>query len=227
VSLAEMLVGMVVSSIVMGAAAVMFTVAIESNTTTEVRLDTINSARVSVEAMSRSLRTAVLRSQLSDTSAPTGEAAFLSAAPAGVEFYANVNNVDGTVGPSRVSYAVTGGSLVQTTQPPEPLPAGSYEYQYCDLSVASCFRRTQLLADGVDTSAGVFTYYATDGSVILPTGTCGGGPCLGPTDLARVDAVEIRVQVRSTKHPKLGPSTYVTRVALPNNDAVIRNGGST
>lgn len=220
-SLVELSVAMLVSSVVAGAAAVMFSAALKSSTTTEARLETINTARVSVESMTRTLRTAVLPRQLDD--AGNTDAAFLRAAPSEVSFYANINNPDNLIGPSRVTYRVTGGRLSQTIQPPNPHTPDDHDYVYCDLAVASCPRSTTALADTVVTSSALFTYFDETGTPLPLSASCGGTPCLPTTGLEVIDAVEVRVVVAApARAGNIGPTTYVVRVALPNNDAIIR-----
>ncbi|MCU1673722.1 MAG: hypothetical protein JWN77_1835 [Frankiales bacterium] len=219
--LVEMLVAMFVGSLVMGAATVIFNVTLQSSRATQSRVDGINAARVATEAMSRSLRTAVLPTQL-DASG-SFDAAFLQAAPRAVFFYANINNPGNAIGPSRVSYQVIGNNLVQTIQAPLAHAANDHDYKYCDLAQTTCARSTLLLTSGVD-AGGIFTYYDRYGSVLSPSVACTVGTCLDATSLENVDAVEIRVAVSPPAGVRVGPSTYFTRVALPNHDAVIRDG---
>lgn len=225
-SIAELTVAMFISSLVAAAAAGMVNMALQSSKASETRLTSINDARVSVESMSRTLRTAVLPSQLQNNVDLT-KAAFLQASPRAVYFYANIDNPDNTVGPSRLTYTVTaGGVLVQTIQAPNtPIPVNR-DYKYCDLSLASCARQTRALASGVDATGVVFRYFDQFGTELAPTATCGGAPCLDVDDMEAVDAVEVKVVLRPPANVKIGPTTYVTRVSLPNHDAVIRKESS-
>lgn len=227
-SLAELTVSMLVSTLVAAAAAVMFDVALKSNTATEARLDAINESRVAVESMSRSLRTAVLPRQLeAGGTTATAEAAFLQADGVGVSFYANINNPGNTIGPSRVTYTISAtGDLVQTIQQPDrPLPA-SRNYTYCDPAVATCKRSTRLLASRVDARLPLFTYYDQYGLAMPYGANCAGRPCLTASELEVVDAVEVRVVVRAAPKAAVGPTSYVTRVALPNHDSIVPEGST-
>lgn len=220
-TLVEVSVAILVSGVVAAAAAVMFNAGLKSNQTTEARLDTINSARVSVESMSRTLRTAVLPRQLDD--AGNTDAAFLAAAGSEVRFYANINNPDNVIGPSRVTYRVVDGTLLQTIQPPDPHAPDDHDYTYCDPTAAGCSVSTSALAHGVTSSAPVFTYFDDAGAALPLTASCAGTPCLPLASLDVIDAVEVRVSVAApAKVTGIGPSSYVVRVALPNNDAIIR-----
>lgn len=220
-TLVELTVAMVVSGVVATATAVMFNAALKSNTSTEARLDTINTARVSVESMSRSLRTAVLPRQLDD--AGNTDAAFLRAASDEVAFYANIDNPNNIIGPSRVTYRVVDGRLEQTIQRPDPHDPDDHNYTYCDTTLSSCPHSTRTLADGVVTTTPLFTYYDEAGAEMALTSACGSKACLPSTSLDVVDAVEVRVVVGPPPRADgIGPTTYVLRVALPNNDAIIR-----
>ena len=79
VTLAELMVTISVGSLVLAASAVLFNAALRSNAITIERVDTINSGRVAMSAMTRALRTAVLPSQLDEISSAPDTAAFLKA----------------------------------------------------------------------------------------------------------------------------------------------------
>jgi prepilin-type N-terminal cleavage/methylation domain-containing protein len=191
------------------------------------RVDQINTGRTAVEAMSKSLRTAVLPSQVGAT-CPDGapetdprcvlaasEAAFLQGTATSVQFYGNLDNVNNTIGPSRVTYTVTGGTLVETIQAPDAHAPDSFAYRYCDPG-PSCPVRTRTLATGVLTASPIFTYYDASGARINRT-------TLTATDLEKVDAVDIVVTVKTASAVGAPPTTFVQRVALPNADSVFRN----
>lgn len=218
-TLAELLVGVVVAAMVVAAAGTLFAVGMRSNATSTARLTTINQARVSVEAMGRSLRTAVLPSQLDD--AGNTDTAFLQGEANAVSFYANINNLNNTVGPSRVTYTVNAArQLVQTVQPPLPNPV-SHDFKYCDPALAGCVKTVTVLAEGVDVSVPLFRYYDSTGAVISYATTCpDGNACLSGTSLGNVDAVDLTLVLR-TSGVSIGPTTYVLRVSLPNHDSVI------
>lgn len=191
------------------------------------RVDQINASRVAVEAISKSLRTAVLPSQVGAT-CPDGvpetdprcvlaasQAAFLQGTGTSVQFYGNLNNVNNTVGPSRVTYSVSGGNLVETIQPPDAHAADSFAYRYCDPG-PSCAVRTRTLATGVQTGSPIFTYYDASGTRINRA-------TLTAADLEKVDAVDIVVTVKAASTVGAPATTFVQRVSLPNADSVFRN----
>lgn len=222
-SLSELLVTMVVGSLVLGAAAVLFSSALQSSTTTQRRLDTVNSGRIAMDALTRSLRTAVLPSQLDDLT--NTDAAFLRATADSVSFYANLQNDPGPtpspddlahLGPRRVSYAVVGGSLVQSLQLPDAHAVDDHDYTYCDPQAAGC-SVTRLALSPVSTVMPLFTYYANGGTRLDLDPACG---CLSSAGLLAVDAVEVRLAVPQPAGSAAAPTTYLSRVALPNHDAL-------
>lgn len=220
-TLAELLVGTVVAAMVMAAAGTLFEVGMRSNATSTARLTTINQARVSVEAMGRSMRTAVLPSQLDD--AGNTDTAFLQGEANAVSFYANINNLNNAVGPSRVTYVVDASKrLMQTVQAPLPNPV-SHDFKYCDPTLASCAKAVTVLGEGVDLTVPLFRYYDSTGAVISYASTCpDGNACLAGTALANVDAIDLSLVLRSAG-VTIGPTTYLLRVSLPNHDSVIKN----
>lgn len=217
-TLVETLVGTIVASLVMAAAAMMVDAALRSYQASDARTTTINAGRVAVSEIGRTLRTAVLPSQLDDAS--NTDTAFLQAQSAAVSFYADIDNPKNTVGPSRVSYKVdTANQLVETLQRPLPNPVNR-NFQYCDPTVSSCAVRTTVLAQNVETTLPVFVFYDSSGAVMPYDANCSGVPCLAGPDLARVDAVDVRVVLRASTTAPIGPTTYLLRVGLPNHDSL-------
>lgn len=214
-TLPELLVGMLITSLVLGAAAVMFDTALRTNQRTIARADTVNASRISVESMSRSLRTAVVPQQSTDPSVTYP--AFTTAEAAQVVFYANINNANNLAGFSQVTYQVVAGVLTQTIQTPDtPLP-DSPPYGYTDASHS----HSTVLASGVDSSQPLFTYYDKNGNVLPLSTTCPDGKtCLSSSDLNNVDAMDVRVTVAAPAGMSIGPSTYILRVAMPNHDSI-------
>jgi prepilin-type N-terminal cleavage/methylation domain-containing protein len=220
-TLVEMLTAMVVGSIVMSAAFVMFMTAQRSNATSIARQDTVNQAKVSVEAIGRNLRTAIQPNQLED--AASTDVAFVQAGARGVAFYANIDNVDNLIGPSRVTYAVDGGNrLLQTIQRPLPHAPSDHNYEYCDPALASCVKSTRVLATGVTPAAPLFTYYDDQEAALGFDPACS---CLTAGNLGVVSSVEVKLVLTTQAAAgatAVGSTTYVLRVGLPNRDSVIR-----
>jgi type II secretory pathway pseudopilin PulG len=185
------------------------------------RLDQGQQATVGAEAMTKTMRTAVLPKQLNGTCSVCDASAFLSGGPRSVSFYANLNNlgaVDGagytTDGPSKVSYIVsTTGILTETVQRTLAHLPNDFNFSWCDPTQSSCVKTTRILARNVSTSATLFTFYdKTGGALVTPLES-------SATNLAAVDSLDISLSVRvSTAVPA---STIVTRVTLPNADTAI------
>jgi prepilin-type N-terminal cleavage/methylation domain-containing protein len=237
-SLTELMVTMFIMGMVV-AATVSLTIGFERTNAENVsRQDQIDSARTAVEAMSKSLRTAVKPAQLTSNCTSCIADAFLQGTDFSVQFYANLNNPKNSIGPSRVTYTLvtTGpkaGQIIETIQQADP-PIGTAPwpnpitgYQYCDATLgsatAACKARlsTRPVAFGAIATAGtpMLKYYDAAGHQMSPS-TSGGS--LTVPELGTVLSIEILVTVQSTNATKPNPTTYVQRVTLPNAQAVIR-----
>lgn len=224
----EMAVVMLILGIVIAATATLTIGFQRTNAENVARQDQLDSARSSVERISRMLRSAVKPSQLLYNCPGCLADAFMSAGDVSVRFYANVDNPGNTIGPSRVTYAVpvTGvdrGVLIETVQVPDPGGPLSTGYVYCDATATgaseACKSRltTRRLAEGVSTAEPIFAYYGPDGARLNT-----GGAGLSGDDLAKVLSVELVLTVESTEPTKPLPTTYIQRITLPNAQAVIR-----
>ncbi|MCV2394576.1 prepilin-type N-terminal cleavage/methylation domain-containing protein [Actinotalea sp. M2MS4P-6] len=219
-SLAELLVTMLIVSLVLSATATLTIGLLRTNAANVSRQDQVDSARVAVETMAKTLRTSVMQSQLG-ASGSTADA-FIQGDNFSVSFYANINNPGNTVGPSKVSYRIvptaTGiGELHQTVQIPDsptPSPTG---YQYSNTAnIVDSLVAKDVLTDG----RAMFSYYDGSSTTAMSTGSTG----LSATDLANVLAIELTVTVQSQQAQQAQPTTYVQRMLLPNAEAVIRQG---
>jgi prepilin-type N-terminal cleavage/methylation domain-containing protein len=239
-SLTELMVTMFIMGIVV-AATVSLTIGFQRTNAQNIsRQDQIDSARTAVEAMSKSLRTAVKPAQLTSNCTLCVEDAFLQGTDYSVQFYANLNNPNNSIGPSRVTYTLvttgpTAGQIIETIQSPDPDPDGSGPipwpgptgYAYCNATsgtaTAACKARlsTRPVAFGALATTGtpMLKYY--DGMGVRMSPLISGGSLSGP-QLALVMSVEIVVTVQSTDATKPHPTTYVQRVTMPNAQAVIR-----
>jgi Tfp pilus assembly protein FimT len=220
-SLAEMIVTLGLTTLVAGFTFALLMQGVRSTGSSAVRQDNAGQARVAIEAVSRNLRTAVSPIQfqgLTCTSGCTATTAVTAADGSSLTFYANINGVEAA--PSRITYALTGSSLVETVQAPV---VSATNYSFCAPG-GSCAVRTRTLARGVVTPTAaepLFTYYG-DGAPPPPLGT-------PPTaaELVHIDAVEILLKVRSSAKWGTPATTVAMRVALPNADyARATNGGS-
>ena len=230
-SLTEVLVSMIIFTIIMAAATTLIIGFTKSNGENVARQTQIETGRQASETITRTLRTAVMPSQLGCTTC-TGWDAFVIGQDFSVQFYANIDNPKNTIGPSRVSYTVptTGaqaGFLIEKKQIPDSNIAGPSGYVYCDAEAstanAACKARlrTRILAKGVQTVAGkaLFTYYKAGGVQLVPVS----GGSLTSADLSNVLAVQLSVAVRQSTSLKMKPTRYIQRVTLPNAQSVLRN----
>ena len=120
-SMPELTVTMLVMSVVLAGLATLFIGSLNTAVGTQARLEEVSDARIAVSSMGRTLRTAILPSQLYD-SASTASAAFIQAEPRAISFYANVDNVNNAVGPTRVRYWIdSAGVLYESKQVPTPV----------------------------------------------------------------------------------------------------------
>jgi prepilin-type N-terminal cleavage/methylation domain-containing protein len=237
-SLTELLVVMLIMGIITAAVASLTIGFQRTNAQNISRQDQIDAARTAVERISKTVRTAVKPSQLTTTCTLTfcTEDAFMRAENFSVQFYANLNNDKGSIGPSRVSYAVansgvTAGQLVEKVQRPDSKDPTSTGYAYCDAEAVAatnnCKDRltTRVVARGIQTPAGapLFKYYDTTGTRLIPDAATG---TLTTAQLEQVLSIELTVAVQSV-NARAVPTTYIQRVTLPNSQAVIRQGSET
>ncbi|WP_315095264.1 prepilin-type N-terminal cleavage/methylation domain-containing protein [uncultured Cellulomonas sp.] len=229
-TLTELLVSMLVFSILLAAVGTLTIGFTRTNAQSISRQNQVDSARVVVSTMTKTLRTAVMPNQLTSTCTLCTEDAFVIGKGFSVQFYANINNPGNTVGPSRVTYTLTttgadAGTLVEKVQVPDSNIPSATGYAYCDAeasgSPTACRNRlsTRVLARGVQSDTGpIFAYYDRTGAQLTPptNGT------LTAAELKKVLAVELVVSVQAQDATKVDPTTYIQRVTLPNAQAVLR-----
>ena len=215
VSMPELMVTMLVMSVVLAGLATLFIGSLKTAVGTQARLEEVSDARIAVSSMGRTLRTAILPSQLYD-SASTASAAFISADPRAISFYANVDNVNNAVGPTRVRYWVdSAGVMYESKQVPDARAPGVTRFDYCTPGPGCTTLTQKPIARGVPTgSTPIFTYYDQLGNQLT-------GCTLSATQMEQVDAIDIVLTVQRPRVAGNG-STYTLRVALPNHDAVVQ-----
>ncbi len=225
VTLAEMSVTMLVLSLFIGCVVVMVSAGEKTSLGVKERMDQSNMATISIERISRNLRTAVLQSQLTSvcTLSVCLDAAFLQGTPTSVQFYADVDNPRNTIGPSKVTYSVVGGVLTETVQKPDSPTPDAAGYHYCTTG-STCQIRTTVLARSVDVTTVPFTYYNATDPVNAMTLTAG---ALSSEQLKTVDTIDVQVKVQIAGGANVGGASVVQRVALPNHDSVVRTDVST
>lgn len=179
------------------------------------RLDQTQQAKASMDAMTRTLRTAVLPSQIGGGAATTS--AFVVGDWNRVSFFANVNNEADASGPSKATYQLmSSGDLVETIQPSSGKDAGTGEFTYCVVGSPGCVVYTRTIARRVvyDSARPIFTYYSVTDVDGLPL------PLTNFT-LPTVNSMDVTVSVKAGKD--VVASTVVTRVSLPNANAKYNN----
>lgn len=229
-SLAELLVSMMILGVIIAAVTTLtigFGRATAQNNTLQTQVD---EARAATERMSKTLRTAVMPSQLNSNCVSCSTDAFLLGQDFAVRFYANIDNPKGTEGPKQVTYVVTTdakgiSSLIEKVQKPDPQATGVTSYTYCDAEAvgasAACRGRlvTRTLVKGVRTDEGpMFAYYDT--AARLNPAASGGS--LNATALGKVLAIELSVTVQTPNATTAPPTTYIQRLTLPNVQSMIR-----
>jgi hypothetical protein len=161
---------------------------------------------------------------------------FLQGTTTSMKFYANLDNVGNSVGPSQITYTIgtsgaDAGVLIEKVQLPDPWAAGATSFTYCNAETgtptADCKARLTVrrLASGVISSSTepLFGYIAgTNGSEMA----LAGGTLSGP-QIDDVLAIELTLKVKTPSPTKPGPTTYIQRVQLPNTQAVLRPGDVT
>lgn len=220
ISLIEMLVVISILGTVLGIVTQGLIIAQRTLNENAGRLQGLSQTNVSVEAMTRVLRTAILPSQIQATCTGCDVAAFISGGDRSVKFYANADN-DGILptsgitdyGPRRVTYSVSAaGVLTETIQKPNPHAYNDFDYQYC-VPGPSCPVRMRILAKDVLPGA-VFTYYDRRGVVIAT-------PLESSTSrLKSVDSIDLVLRVKPST--RSGSATVTARVTLPNADSLIQ-----
>jgi len=227
-SLAELLVVMLVVGVVVAATATLTVGFQRTNAQTLVRQDQVDAARTAVERLSKTVRTAVRPTQLADGCSGCAEDAFIAGTGFGLQFYANLDNEDNAVGPSRVTYALVtvageGQTLVEKVQRPDSATPPGSGYVYCPAEAAGasteCRDRlaVRTVARGLVTSgASLFRYFDAAGDELLPPASG-----LRASDLTKIVAIELCLEVRLDGATRVDSTTYIQRVTLPNALAVI------
>jgi len=234
-TLAELLVGMTIFSILMAAVTTIAVGYYRVNAQSVARQDQVDETRAAAERFAKLVRTAVKPSQLINCSTSTCSEidAFVSASATSMKFYANIDNARNLVGPRQVTYALETTApgvarLVERVQRPDSSTPGSNGYSYCDAlasgASASCKARleTRTLAEGVRTDGVVepFVYFDNTGAAMEPATRSG----LSPAQIDQVLSIELTLSVRSADRNSTGPTTYIQRIMLPNSQAVLRPG---
>jgi prepilin-type N-terminal cleavage/methylation domain-containing protein len=173
------------------------------------RLDEVSENKVAIEAITKTLRTAIEPRLLG---ASSSEAAFIQGDARKVKFYAAqssliepTGNTMTQFGPVRISYTVaTDGTLTETYQLPDAHLPNNHDYTYCTPGSTGCVVRTRVLARNLEAGP-VFTFYGeTQNTLSVP---------LSASSLEAVDSIDI---VLASQTGTDETSTVVSRVSLVN-----------
>jgi hypothetical protein len=173
------------------------------------RLDEVSENKVAIEAITKTLRTAIEPRLLG---ASSEAAAFIQGDARKVVFYAAqssliepTGNTMTRFGPVRVSYTVANnGTLTETYQLPDAHLPADHDFTYCTPGATGCEVRTRVLARNLQAGS-VFTYYGESQAALAVPLTADG--------LEAVDSIDI---VLSSQTGDDEASTVVSRVSLVN-----------
>jgi hypothetical protein len=213
VTLVELTVAIALTSAVVGIVAGGMVTATRLMGSNSLRLQEISENKVAMEAMTKTLRTAVEPRLLGSAS---DESAFIEGDDREVVFYAALSSLiepsgagASQYGPVRVTYTVTNGDLVETYQLPDPHVPSDHDYTYCTAGSSGCQVRTRVLARHIVDSP-MFTYFSeSQAQLAVP---------LNSTGLEAVDSIDIVVTSQTSDADET--STVVSRVSLVNSGNV-------
>lgn len=206
-SLTELIIAMAIASVVLVGVSTMFVSSLRQNRTVTAKTTTTADARIGMEAMTRSLRVAVVPSGgTSPFNSPVGNPVSSSR----VSFYSSLGTVTGTTDPLPTLvtfyYDATKKCLVR-----EMTPSGG--------SLAStCIARGNINSSG----AALFTYYplASDGSVSSTPYAA----AVITSNLSSIASVAINLQVTDPDNPTVRPTTLQDQVTMINIATALQAG---
>jgi Tfp pilus assembly protein PilW len=210
-SLAELLVTMAVTSLVLVMGGAMYAGTLRTSQLAQAKTTSSSDARIAMEALSRDLRVAI-----TPTAAPS---AFVLAAPDQVTFYRSRGAATATTDPvvDKVWYWVDAAAhclrrataLKAATGWPTARPAGG------------CIAQGDLNTD-------VFTYYPlTTTATPSPSALATPPASVADSSLPSVAAVGVRLRVRATAWPSVTPTELTQRVTLTNVTNDLQRAGTT
>jgi prepilin-type N-terminal cleavage/methylation domain-containing protein len=206
-SLTELIIAMAIASVVLVGVSTMFVSSLRQNRTVTAKTITTADARIGMEAMTRSLRVAVLPSGgTSPFNSPVGTPVSSSR----VSFYSSLGAVTGTTDPLPTLvtfyYDATKKCLVREMTP----SSGSL--------ASTCIARGLINTSG----AALFTYYplASDGSI---SSTPYAASAI-TTNLPTIASVAINLEVTDPDNPKVRPTKLQDQVTMINVATALQAG---
>lgn len=209
-TLVEMLVAISLTTIVIAVATTGLISATRLMGTNSLRLRELSTNKVAIEAMAKTLRTAVEPRDYGNAS--DERTAVIEGDASTVRFYAALSAVGtstctGTThyGPSQVSYTLSGGVITETNRAPDLHACGSLNFTYtCTPGSADCIYHSRVIARNIVGSS-LFTYLSTSGTAIAV-----------PLSSDRLDAVDSMDIVVVSQVAGAKSITTATRVSLLN-----------
>lgn len=221
VTIIEQLITMIVLTVVIGLVTSLVITTQKQTAAASLRLDDIDQARTAVDALSRTIRTAVEPAQLNLSCAacisPASQSnAVIDARTDSLQLFANSGSA---AGPLLVTFtvtydAVTGrADLTKTVEPADAGSAPDYTYTSCAIG-PGCAITLATLVRGVvwPLTDPFFQYFDNSGLELVPAA----GLSLTTPELIGIDSVGIHLAVRTPNPLLTSTSTVNSRIALPN-----------
>jgi len=208
-SLVELSVAMLITGVLLAAVAAVTIGTLKAARVVNVKVSTAADARIGMETVSRTLRTATV---------PTGvTSAVTTANTNAITFYSTINRansltVSGELIPTLIEYYYTGGCLMEAQTPARVVSTGVYAWDTG--RVAKCVLRT--------TQAPTFSYYTSGSASTALTVPTGG---LVAADRQSVQSVEVALTVTDANNTGVGGIPMDVRITLDN--VVLKAGGTT
>lgn len=204
-TLVEMMVTIALLAVVMTSVASIFVGLQRAMGETHVRYADLGDARIAINAIQQSLRTAI-----SLNPSESSDSAFITATPDTVEFYANYEVSDGF--PKLMKYARSNGEIVETVE--DGVLVDSASGDVLEWASVPGSQRQRVLARGVTEAAPLFTFFGSDPSDgALPAGADG---ALDASERSLVRQVVVDVRVDSDDGYEVGTTQLRNQVVIPN-----------
>jgi hypothetical protein len=208
---------------IIGAIVASYLVATQRQATiTRIRLSDLDQARIAVDSVVKTVRTAVEPAQLqlgcADCHMPASTStALTTATPTRLQLFANFGD---PAGPMLVTFEVAYdagtklATLTETRQPPDAGSAPDVTYTACTRGTPSCRITQRTLVRGIvwPLPRSAFAYYDNTGSMLVPAEDSS----LSSAQLITVDSVDVTLPVRSRSAYGPRTTTVTQRVTLPN-----------
>lgn len=203
--LAELLVAMAVSSVLLLALGTTFAGSLRSSTSATTRVSNTAELRLAMDTVARRLRVAVRK--------PGQLYSFEVATPTSMRFYASLLKPADTAAqpPTLVEYALAGECLQESRTVPTGSALAGWSYtDPAAMRTTTCLARGALNADG----AALFTYYSSGALDATPFDPAAGAAT--PAEQAMIRSVQVTAALQSSATSSTPPTRLTTRVTLVN-----------